>query len=76
MVLLDIGLPGLNGYEIASRLRREPSLAHTMLVASTGYGQESDRRQAMQAGFDHRLVKPVDFRKLGKILASAAAKAT
>ena len=76
VVLLDIGLPGLNGYEIASRLRREPSLAHTTLVALTGYGQESDRLQAMQAGFHHRLVKPVDFRKLEEILTSASARAT
>ncbi len=76
VVLLDIGLPGLNGYEVASRLRREPSLAHSMLVALTGYGQESDRQKALQAGFHHRLVKPVDFRKLEEILASALAKGT
>lgn len=68
------GLPGLDGYEVARRLRREPELAGTLLVALTGYGQDSDRQKALQAGFDDHLVKPVDFQKLEKLLRRAAAR--
>jgi CheY-like chemotaxis protein len=75
VVLLDIGLPELNGYEVASRLRLEPTLANTVLVALTGYGQAADRQKALQAGFHHHLVKPADFGKLERILASASARA-
>jgi len=60
IVLLDIGLPGLDGYQVARKLRRHPSLAGAILVALTGYGQEEDRRLAREAGFDHHLTKPVD----------------
>ena len=67
-VLLDIGLPDMNGYEVAQRLRREPALEGTMLIALTGYGQEEDRRKAGQAGFDHHLTKPVDLTRLRQIL--------
>ena len=59
-VLLDIGLPGLDGYEVAQRLRQDPTLAGVTLVAVSGYGQESDRRRSQEAGFDQHLVKPVD----------------
>jgi CheY-like chemotaxis protein len=59
-VLLDIGLPKMNGYEVARRLRQQPGLNKPLLVALTGYGQEEDRRRSRQAGFDHHLVKPVD----------------
>ncbi|MCU0863389.1 MAG: ATP-binding protein [Planctomycetes bacterium] len=77
VVLLDIGLPGLSGYEVAAQLRLEPSLRGTVLVALTGYGQEADRLQAKQAGFDHHLTKPADFGRLERILLDAAAsKAT
>ena len=59
-VLLDIGLPGLDGYEVAVTMRLDHRLAKTTLVALTGYGQEADRRRASEAGFDHYLTKPVD----------------
>jgi two-component system, chemotaxis family, CheB/CheR fusion protein len=73
VVLLDIGLPGLSGYEVAAQLRLEPRLRGTVLVALTGYGQEADRLQAKQAGFDHHLTKPADFGRLERILLDAAA---
>ncbi len=60
VVLLDIGLPGLNGYEVADRLRAVPGLAGVKLVAVTGYGQEEDRRRSEAAGFAGHLVKPVE----------------
>ncbi len=70
VVLLDIGLPGLNGFEVAKLLRRQPALQHTVLVAMTGYGRESDRQRSREAGFDHHLVKPGDFGKVLQILAA------
>jgi len=69
VVLLDIGLPGIDGYEVARRLRREPSLDGILMVAMTGYGQERDRELSREAGFDHHLVKPVDPAKLQALLA-------
>ncbi len=60
MVFLDIGLPGMDGYEVARRLRANPALAGAKLVALTGYGQEEDRRRSQEAGFDLHLVKPAD----------------
>jgi len=60
VVLLDIGLPGLDGYEVARSLRQQDRTAKAKLVALTGYGQEEDRRLAREAGFDHHLTKPVD----------------
>ncbi|RYF17307.1 MAG: response regulator [Comamonadaceae bacterium] len=61
LVLLDIGLPGMNGYEVARAMRAEPRLAGVQLVALTGWGADEDRRRAMEAGFDHHLTKPVDL---------------
>jgi PAS domain S-box-containing protein len=58
VVLLDIGLPGMDGYEVARRLRSGSGLPHVFMVALTGYGQEADRERAREAGFDHHLVKP------------------
>jgi len=69
VVLLDIGLPGIDGYEVARRLRQVPSLAGILMVAMTGYGQERDRQLSREAGFDHHLVKPVDPVKLQGLLA-------
>jgi CheY-like chemotaxis protein/two-component sensor histidine kinase len=69
--LLDIGLPGMDGYELARRLRAQPSTAHSFLVAITGYGQDSDRRLAAEAGFDRHLVKPIDLDSLQDALAGA-----
>jgi CheY-like chemotaxis protein len=68
VMLLDIGLPGLNGYQVAERLRETPDLKDIVLVALTGYGQEEDRWRSMQAGFDYHLVKPVDPHQLGELL--------
>jgi len=68
-VLLDIGLPEMNGYEVAARLRERDDLAATTLIAMTGYGQEKDKQRARQAGFDCFLTKPVDVSALNKILA-------
>ena len=72
IVLLDIGLPGLNGYEVAKQIRQHPKLKHVVLVALTGYGQDSDRQASGQAGFTHHLVKPARFDELQKILATVA----
>ncbi len=71
VMLLDIGLPKLNGYEVAKRLRQQPTMANLLLVALSGYGTEADRMRAMEAGFDHHLAKPADFDKLQDILADA-----
>jgi CheY-like chemotaxis protein len=76
VVLLDIGLPGLDGYEVAKRLRQNPEFNNIVLVALTGYGQDSDRQTALQAGFNHHLVKPAGSTQLQRILASVAGQAT
>jgi CheY-like chemotaxis protein len=60
LILLDLGLPDMDGYEVARQLRRIPGLAHTPLVALTGYGQQKDRNRTAEAGFAYHLVKPVD----------------
>jgi two-component system CheB/CheR fusion protein len=70
VVLLDIGLPGQSGYEVAAQLRQLPGMASTLLVALTGYGQDRDRKRARQAGFDRHLTKPVDHRALLRLLRS------
>lgn len=67
--LLDIGLPEMDGNELAQRLRAQPETAKSVLIAVTGYGQEQDRKQTLAAGFDHHLVKPVDLQKLSSLLA-------
>jgi PAS domain S-box-containing protein len=69
VVLLDIGMPGMDGYEVARRLRRESGLEKILLVALTGYGREEDRRRSREAAIDHHLVKPVDPEALGTLLA-------
>ena len=68
IVVLDIGLPMLNGYEVARRMRALPHDKPVLLVALTGWGQEDDRRRTVEAGFDHHLVKPVDFEALKGLL--------
>ncbi|HUK03351.1 MAG TPA: ATP-binding protein [Steroidobacteraceae bacterium] len=67
-VLLDIGLPRLNGYEVARRIRSDPRTRTVQVIALTGWGQEQDRRRAREAGFDHHLVKPVDLSVLMALL--------
>ncbi len=69
-MLLDIGLPDIDGYELARRLRVVPEVEDAMLIAVTGYGQDEDRRRAEDAGFDRYLVKPVDFESLRKMLSA------
>jgi signal transduction histidine kinase/DNA-binding response OmpR family regulator len=73
VVLLDIGLPKLDGYEVARRLRARPETEEALLVAVSGYGQEEDRRRSKEAGFDHHLTKPVDFSVLRQVLPKASA---
>ena len=68
VVLLDLGMPGMNGYEIARQLRETPQTKDVWLIAMTGYGQDSDRQLTQAAGFDHHLVKPVERRKLQNLL--------
>ena len=70
VVLLDIGLPGLDGFEIAERIRAQPRHRNVRLVAITGYGQDADRARTREAGFADHLVKPVDFTELNRVLAS------
>ena len=71
--LIDIGLPGIDGNELAKRLRAEPATAGAVLIAITGYGQEHDRQKSFAAGFDHHMVKPVDLAKLTAMLADLSA---
>jgi CheY-like chemotaxis protein len=73
VVLLDIGLPALNGYEVCRRVRERPSGRAAIVLALTGWGQEEDRRLSREAGFDGHLVKPVDFNALVTLMDSVAA---
>jgi CheY-like chemotaxis protein len=61
IILMDIGMPGMDGYEVARRIRKQPHFNSIKLVALTGWGQEKDRRDSSKAGFDYHLTKPVDF---------------
>jgi PAS domain S-box-containing protein len=69
IVFLDIGMPVMNGYDVAMLLRQRPGLEHLQLVAMTGWGQEEDRRRSQEAGFNHHLVKPADPEALHQLLA-------
>jgi CheY-like chemotaxis protein len=70
VILLDIGLPKMNGYEVARRIREQQGGESVLLVALTGWGQEEDRRRSQ---FDHHMTKPVEFTALQKLLAAASA---
>jgi CheY-like chemotaxis protein len=72
VVLQDIGLPGMDGLEVARRLRQDLGLKQAVLVALTGYGGEEDRRRSREAGFNAQLVKPADMRALERLLARPA----
>jgi signal transduction histidine kinase len=74
VILLDIGLPGMDGYEIARRLRLVESCTDAVIIATSGYGQQEDRRRTKEAGFDHHLVKPIDFSELIATIESALEK--
>jgi len=74
VAVLDIGLPGMNGYELARRLRENPALEGIRLVALTGYGQAEDKERARAAGFDDHLIKPADSRALEQMLGAGAVK--
>jgi two-component system CheB/CheR fusion protein len=69
VVLLDIGMPAMDGYEVARRVRQVPGMEKVLLVALTGYGQEDDRRRSRDAGIDHHLVKPADMEALQAVVA-------
>lgn len=69
VILMDIGLPGMDGYRIAEQLRKEKGCENAVLIAISGYGQEQDRRRSIEAGFDYHLVKPVDYQRLLSFLA-------
>jgi PAS domain S-box-containing protein len=73
VVLLDIGLPGMSGYEVAQVLRSQPDSASLKLIAVTGYGQDEDRRRSAESGFDRHMVKPLDQEALRSLLASLQA---
>jgi CheY-like chemotaxis protein len=72
VILLDIGMPKLNGYDVCRHIRAQPWGGEIVLIALTGWGQEDDRRRTGEAGFDHHMVKPVDPGALIKLLASLA----
>jgi len=67
-VLLDIGMPGMDGYEVARQLRAMPEAQRALIVAQTGWGQEEDRRRTRAAGFDAHLAKPVDLSALMRLV--------
>ena len=69
VILLDIGLPGMDGYQVASALREEPLCRDALIIAISGYGQQEDRRRSTEAGFDHHLVKPIDYDALLTLIA-------
>jgi CheY-like chemotaxis protein len=73
VVLLDIGMPGMDGYEVARRIREQPNLQGVTLIALTGWGQEEDRRRTQAAGFDYHLVKPAGIDALKSVLLSLQA---
>jgi CheY-like chemotaxis protein len=70
VVLLDIGMPGMDGYEVARRMRRHPGGGALSIVALSGWGQDDDRARSRAAGFDHHLVKPVEIHALHALMAS------
>jgi CheY-like chemotaxis protein len=75
VVLLDLGMPGVDGYEVCRRIRAQPWGVGMLLIAQTGWGQEFDRRRTQSAGFDHHLVKPLDLDVLDGQLRRAATRA-
>jgi CheY-like chemotaxis protein len=74
VALLDIGLPGIDGHELARRIRRQPGFEGLPLVAISGWGREEDKKRARDAGFDHHLTKPTSPDELEQLLAGIAAR--
>ncbi len=74
IVLLDVGLPRLNGFDVARRIRKAENHGHVILVALTGWGHDEDRRRSKEAGFDHHMVKPADPAALDRVLESLASR--
>ena len=72
LILLDIGLPEMDGYEVARRLREQPELKDIRLVAVTGYGQDTDRQRSHAAGFDDHLVKPFTLEQVQQVLPTSS----
>jgi CheY-like chemotaxis protein/anti-sigma regulatory factor (Ser/Thr protein kinase) len=75
IAFIDVGLPGIDGYDLATRLRAHPGCHSTILVALTGYGRDEDKKRAAEAGFDHHLTKPVDFALIDRLLANVSSSA-
>jgi two-component system CheB/CheR fusion protein len=75
VLLLDIGLPRLSGYDIARQVRGDPAFEHAIIIAVTGYGQPQDRAKSREAGFDHHLTKPVEFPGLRQLLKATTSRA-
>jgi two-component system CheB/CheR fusion protein len=69
LVLLDLGMPGMDGFEVSRQLRKTPGLEHTVLAALTGWGQDDHRKKTASAGFDHHLTKPLEPQALEILLA-------
>lgn len=74
LIFLDIGMRGMDGYEVARRLRQPPGMQTVVLAALTGWGQKEDRRRTAEAGFDHHFVKPLDLKAVKGLLASLPKK--
>ncbi len=74
LIVLDIGLPKLNGLDVCRRIRERDWAKNVVIVAATGWGQDEDRRRSEEAGFDHHLVKPVDAAALGKLTLTGSRK--
>ena len=68
VILLDLGMPGLSGYEVCREIRNQPWGSEMLLIAQTGWGQDQDRQRTKDAGFDGHLTKPIDLARLEKIL--------
>ena len=75
VILLDIGMPKLNGYNACRSIRQQPWAAKAFIIALTGWGQDEDRRRSLEAGFNHHLVKPMDPAVLEELLAEQQAQA-
>jgi len=76
VVLLDIGMPGMDGHEVARRIRQGPDGQSVTLIALTGWGQEQDRKLTLAAGFDFHLIKPADINALRTLLTSVERQAS